>query len=130
MVRGLAYQSVSQSNFYSANIPGKAISVARQPSQCSIAKSMKQFHGINGLSGVPVSKGERPSRICVFRYFLKVATEMAEWIDSGRLFQRDSAQEWKALAPVLVLTLGIDRLIPLLDLSEQYGSDGASMEWR
>ena len=29
-----------------------------------------------------------------------------------------------ALVPVLVLTLGTDRLIPLLDLSEWDGSDG------
>ena len=48
------------------------------------------------------------SKSCVFRCFLKVATEMAEQTDSGRLFQRDGAQEWKALAPVLVFTLGTD----------------------
>ena len=59
---------------------------------------------------------------------MKVATEMVEWTDNGRFFQRDGAQERKALAPVLVLTLGTDRLIPLLDLSEWDGSDGASME--
>ena len=33
----------------------KAGSVSRQPNECSIAKSMKQFHGINGLSGVSLS---------------------------------------------------------------------------
>ena len=32
------------------------------------------------------------------------------------------------LAPVLVLTVGTDRLIPLLDLSECDGVDGTSME--
>ena len=37
--------------------------------------------------------GERPSQRDVFRYFLKVATEMAERTDSSRLFQRDGAQE-------------------------------------
>ena len=37
--------------------------------------------------------------------------EMAERTDSSRLFQRDGAQECKALAPVLVLTLGSERLI-------------------
>ena len=36
---------------------------------------------------------------------------MAKWTDSGRLFQRNGAQQWKALAPVLVLTLGTDRLL-------------------
>ena len=35
---------------------------------------------------------------------------MAEQTGSGRLFQRDRAQERKALAPVLVLTLGADKL--------------------
>ena len=45
--------------------------------------------------------------------------------DSDRLFERDRAQEWKALASVLVLTLGTNWLIPFFDLS-----DGATMEWR
>ena len=61
---------------------------------------------------------------------MKVATEMAERTDSGRLFQRDGAQEWIALAPVLVLTLGTDKLVSLIDLSEREGIDAASMEWR
>ena len=55
---------------------------------------------------------------------------MAERTDSGRLFQRDGAQEWKALAPALVLTLGTDKLLSLFDLSEREGIDAASMEWR
>ena len=55
---------------------------------------------------------------------------MAERTDSGRLFPRDGAQEWKALPPVLVLTLGTDKLLSLFDLSEGEGSDAASMEWR
>ena len=38
------------------------------------------------------------------RCFLNVETEMAERTDSGRLFQRDGEQEWKAVVPVLVLT--------------------------
>ena len=42
---------------------------------------------------------------------------MAEQTDSGRLFQREGAHELKALAPVLVLILGMDRVIPLFDLS-------------
>ena len=44
---------------------------------------------------------------------------MAEWTDSGRLFQRDGAQEWKALAPVLVLTPGTDKILSLFDLIER-----------
>ena len=50
---------------------------------------------------------------------LKVATEVAERTDSGSLFQREGAQELKAFAPVLVLFLGTDRMIPLFDLSER-----------
>ena len=55
---------------------------------------------------------------------------MAEWTDSGRLFPRDGAQEWKAPAPVLVFTLENDRLLSLFDLSERDGSDAASMKGR
>ena len=73
--------------------------------------------------------GKAKSKRCVFRYFLKIATEMAERTDSG-LFQTDGALEWKALAPVLVLTLGTNKLLSLFDLSEREGVDEASMEWR
>ena len=77
--------------------------------------------GSDGIYG-----GKAKSKRCVFRYFLKVTTELAERTDSGRLFQR----EWKALAPVLVLTLGTDKLLSLFDLSEREGIDAASMECR
>ena len=39
--------------------------------------------GSDGIYG-----GKAKSKRCVFRYFLKVATELAERTDSGRLFQR------------------------------------------
>ena len=81
--------------------------------------------GNDGIYG-----GKAKLKRCVFRYFLKVELKMAEWTDSGRLFQRDGAQEWTALALVLVLTLGTDKLSLLFDLSEREGSDAASMEWR
>ena len=55
---------------------------------------------------------------------------MAERTDSGRLFQREGAQELKALAPVLVLILGMDRVIPLFDLSECDGREMAIKERR
>ena len=64
------------------------------------------------------------------RRLLKVATEVAEQTDSGRLFQREGSQELKALAPVLVLILGTDRVIPLFDLSECDGREVAIKEWR
>ena len=57
--------------------------------------------------------GKAKSKRCVLRYFLKVATEMAEWTESRRLFQRDRAQEWKALAPILVLIVGPYKLFSL-----------------
>ena len=59
------------------------------------------------------------------RRLLKVATEVVERTDSGRLFQREGAHELKALAPVLVLSLGLDRVIPLFDLSECDGREMA-----
>ena len=74
--------------------------------------------------------GKAKSKRCIFKCFLKVATELAERTDGGRLFQRDGAQEWKALAPVLVLTLGTDKLLSLFDLSEREGIDAAGMGWR
>ena len=55
-----------------------------------------------------------------------MATKVAEWTDSGRLFQREGAQELQALAPVLVLILGTDRVIPLFDFSERDGSEVAT----
>ena len=78
-------------------------------SKCkSVKESVKQFHGIN----CPVCwclRGKGQVKRCVFRFYLKVASEMAGWTDCSRLFQRDGVQEWKALAPVLVLILGTDR---------------------
>ena len=78
--------------------------------------------GSDGIYG-----GMAKSKRCIF---LKVATELEERTDSGSLFQREEAQEWKALAPVLVLTLGTDKLLSLFDFSEREGIDAASMEWR
>ena len=56
--------------------------------------------------------------------------KVAEWTDSGRLFKSEGAQELKALVPVLVLVLGMDRMIPLFDLSERYGREVAIKERR
>ena len=55
---------------------------------------------------------------------------MAERTDSGRLFQSEGAHELKALAPVLVLILGMVRVIPLSDLSERDGREMAIKERR
>ena len=62
------------------------------------------------------------------RRFLKVAIEIAECADSGRLSLREGEQEQTALALALVLILGAGRVIPLLDPSERDGSGGASMK--
>ena len=93
-------QSINQWNFYHANFPAKPGSVAQQLNRCSTAKSVKQFHNINGHSGVVQSRGggeEVKSKRRVSRCFFKVATDMAQRIDSERFFQRDGAQEWKLL---------------------------------
>ena len=55
---------------------------------------------------------------------------MAERTDSGRLFQREGAHELKALVPVMVLILQMDRLIPLFNLSERDGKEMAIKERR
>ena len=73
-----------------------------------------------------MAEGEAKSKRYVLRHLLK----MAEWTDSGRLFQREGAQEMKALAPVLVLILGTNRVIPLFDLSERDGREVAIKERR
>ena len=59
-----------------------------------------------------------------------MATEVAERTHSGRLFQRQGAHELKALAPVLVLILGMDRVIPLVDPSERDGREVTIKERR
>ena len=101
--------------------------MVQQPDWCSNTKSLKLSRNINRPLGTPVSKGgEAKSKRYVLRHLLKVATKVAERIGSGRLFQREGVQELKALAPVSVLILGTDRVIPLFDLSECDGIEGAS----
>ena len=114
-------QSINQLNFNSANIPGEArLSGAKAKSafNSKVEETVPDHQQVIGHAGVYGGKA-KSKRI-----------EMAERTDSGRLFQTDAAQEWKTLAPVLVLTLGTDRLIPLFGIHERDGSDVASMEWR
>ena len=70
------------------------------------------------------------SKRYVLRRLLKVATEVAERTGSERLFQREGAYQLKALAPVLVLILGMDRVIPLFDLSDRDGREMTIKERR
>ena len=53
--------------------------------------------------------GKAKSKRHVLRRRLKVTTEVTERTDSGRLFQREGAQELNAVAPLLVLILGTNR---------------------
>ena len=46
----------------------------------------------------------------------------------GGCSKETQARDCKALVPVLVLTLGTEKLLSLFDLSQQDGSDVASME--
>ena len=59
------------------------------------------------------------------RYVLRRLLKVAKRTDSGRLLQREGARELKGLAPVLVLILRMDRVIPLFDLSERDGREMA-----
>ena len=125
---GISNQSINQSNFYRANIPSKVRLHGATAESVLISKIDETVPWHQWTVGCACFSGEKAkSKRSVFRGFLKVATETAEWTDSGRLFQRDRAQEWKALMPVLVLTPGTDKLIPLLDLCERDGSNGESI---
>ena len=91
---------------HSANIPGEARlsgATAKSVFNSKIEETVPYHQQATGSDGI--YRGKAKSKKCVFRYLLKVVTELAERTDSGRLFQRDGAQEWKALAPVLVFTL-------------------------
>ena len=93
-----------------------------------IHEVVPQHHQVIGHAGV--YGGKARSKRYVLRHFLKVETEVDERTDSGKLFQREGAQELNDLFPALVLTLGTDNVIPLFDLSEHDGSGVASKECR
>ena len=125
-------QSINQSNFYSANIPGVArLSGATQWRNSQISVQIQSHFGFSEtLTGCYARRCLPGEGQVVLRRLLQVATELAELTDSERLFQRERAQELKALAPVMVLTLGMDRVIPLFDLSERNGREMAIKERR
>ena len=82
------------------------------------------FCNINRSFGcVSVYGIEAKSKRYVLRRLLKVATEVAERTNSGRLFQREGEPNLNALVPVLVLILGTEGVIPLFHLSEHDGRD-------
>ena len=126
-----ANQSINQSNIYSANIPGVArLSGATSKSvlNSKIDEAVPQRQQVIGHVGV--YEGKARSKRYIFRQFLKMETEVDERTNSGKLFQREGAQELNYLFPALVLTLGTDKVIPLFDLSEHDGSGVASKECR
>ena len=90
-----------------------------QINQCPNAKiqdSVQKHQQTIAYAGI--YGGKAKSR-CVFRRLLKVAVERGQRTKKGSLFYRVGPQERKALAPVLVLTLGTENLILLFDLSER-----------
>ena len=93
-----------------------------------IDEAVPQRQQVIGHAGV--YGGKVRSKRQVWRHFLKVATEVDERTDSGKLFQREGAREPDDLFPALVLTLGTDKVIPLFDLSERDGSGVASKRCR
>ena len=62
------------------------------------------------------------------RRFLKVATEMAEPTHSSEVVIKRSGTNVKRSWTCVGLDPRNDRLIPLIDLGEQDGSDAASIE--
>ena len=99
--------TINQSNFYNTNIPG--VSWLSGATARSVFKS-KVDEAIPGHQQAGVYGGIKSKRY-VLRRLLKVATKVAEWTDSGRLFQREGVQDLNALAPALVWILRNDRVI-------------------
>ena len=79
-------QSINQSNFYSANIPGVARlsgATARSVFKYEVVEVVSKHQQAVGHTGV--YGGKAKSKRYVLRRLLKVATEVAERKDSGRL---------------------------------------------
>ena len=124
-------QLISHPNFYGANIPGIArLSVAASKSMLNNKIEEAVPHCQQVIGHVGVNRGKARSKRYVFRHFLMMETEVDEWTDSGKLFQREGAQELHDIFAALVLSLGTDKVIPLFDLTERDGSGVASKECR
>ena len=86
--------SINQSNFYSAKIPSVArLSGATSKSVLNnkIDEVVPQRQQVIGHAGVYGEKAR--SKRYVLRHFLKVESEVDERTDSGKLLQREGAQE-------------------------------------
>ena len=123
-------QSINQSNFYSANIPGVArLSGARSKSvlNSKIDEAAPQRQQVIGHESV--YGGKARLKRYVLRHFLKVETEVDKRTDTGQLFQREGAQELNDLFQCICLDHRY-KVIPLFALSERDGNGVASMECR
>ena len=89
-----AFVSINQLSLYSTNIPGEARLIgatAKSVFNSEFDEAVVLHQQAIGYAGVcgRNAKSRRP----VLRSFLKVAIEMAEWTDIGRLLHREGAQE-------------------------------------
>ena len=75
-------QSINQTSITPIS-PVKPGSVARQPNQCSTAKSRKQFRNINRPWGVPVSMGGGQIKEMYLQIFLE-GSNWTGWTDRQR----------------------------------------------
>ena len=126
--------SINQSNFYSTNIPGVARLSGAAPrsvfkyevveARSVTSTGSRAYAGVYGGGGRPSQKG------MFWDVFWRWQPTWLNGQSSGRLFQREGANDLKALAPVLILILGTDRVIPLFDLSERDGREMAIKERR
>ena len=105
--------------------------MAHQTNQCLKARiqdSVQKHQQTIGCAGL--YEGKATSKRFVFRRLLKDAVEGADRTKRGSLFHRVGPQEREALALVLVLTLGTEKLIPLFDLSERGGINGVNIAFK
>ena len=96
-------QSITPSDFYSANISGGGRLIGDSAESLSNEKnSCKQF---KGPLGVLVFMEDVKSNIWVSRRLMNVAVEGVKCTDSARLFHGEEIQEQDLLVSALVFTL-------------------------
>ena len=123
-------QSINQSINYTSIAPISPANQAQwRTSQASVQKQKCKLQSEKGkrqqaIGCAGIYGGKAKSKRCVSSLRLKAAVEGAERTGRGNLLHRMGLAERKALAPVLVLTPGTERIIPLCHLSERAGIDG------
>ena len=114
----VSWRSINQLYFYSANIAGVTrLSGATSKSvlDSKIYEAVPQRQQVIGHASV--YGGKARSKTYVLKHFLKVATEVDERTDSGKLFQTEGAQELNDLFPAVVLTLGTKWFLYLISVN-------------